>query len=68
MLTRKKDNYMRTTENVLELGLYASVCCGHDRIFDKLDVFQRCPDCQGLCEWELVEPVVDYTELELEAA
>ena len=59
---------MRTTENVSELGLYASVCCGHDRIFARQDVFYRCPECEGLCEWELVERVIDWNHFEREAA
>ena len=46
---------MKTTEDVLERGLYASRCCGHEQIFDKPEVFHRCPHCHDLCEWELAE-------------
>jgi hypothetical protein len=59
---------MRTGENVSELGLYASICCGHDWIFDKQDVFYRCPKCEHLCEWELTERVIDWNQLQREAA
>jgi len=59
---------MRTAENVSELGLYASVCCGGDRIFDKSDVFHRCPKCECLCEWELMERVINGNPLEQQAA
>jgi hypothetical protein len=59
---------MRTTENVKELGLYVSVCCGHDQIFDKRDVFHRCPKCECLCEWELIEKVIDWNQLKQKAA
>jgi hypothetical protein len=59
---------MRTGENVSELGLYVSMCCGHDWIFDKQDVFYRCPKCEGLCEWELTERVIGWNQLEREAA
>lgn len=59
---------MRTTENVSELGLYASTCCGQDRIFGTQDVFHRCPKCERLCEWELTERVIDWNQLEREAA
>ena len=46
---------MKTSEDVLGSGLYASRCCGRERIFDKHEVFQRCPHCNGLCEWEMAE-------------
>ncbi len=59
---------MKTSENVLELGLYASICCGGDRIFAKQDVLHRCPQCNGLCEWELTEGLMDCDQLEREAA
>jgi hypothetical protein len=59
---------MKTTENVLEMGLYSSDCCNHERIFTTLEVFQRCPKCLSLCEWEMAETVTDSRELEREAA
>jgi hypothetical protein len=59
---------MRTGENVTELGLYVSVCCGKDWIFDKQDVFHRCPQCECLCEWELTERLIDWNQLERVAA
>jgi hypothetical protein len=48
-------NVMKTSEDVLEVGLYASLCCGRERVFEKLEVFQRCPGCHDLCVWELAE-------------
>jgi hypothetical protein len=53
---------MKTSQDVMELGLYASVCCGSEKIFDEQEVFQRCPNCLNLCVWELTETVVDRGE------
>lgn len=55
---------MRTSETVAERGLYASECCGEEVVFDEGATFCRCTKCEGLCEWELVETVVPWTELE----
>ena len=55
---------MRTAEDVRELGLYASSCCGEELIFDESDCFSRCPRCERLCEWDLVENLVPWNELE----
>jgi hypothetical protein len=46
---------MKTSEDVRTSGLYASDCCGEETIFDANDCFSRCPRCERLCEWELVE-------------
>ena len=51
----KKGYNMKTSEDVSELGLYASLCCGHEQMFNDQEVFQRCPGCHGLCVWELAE-------------
>jgi hypothetical protein len=42
-----------TCEDVRELGLYATDCCGEELIFDKGDTFWRCPACRHLCTWDL---------------
>ena len=55
---------MKTTEDVLELGLYASECCNEELIFFKSDCFSRCPRCEELCKWQLVEKLVSWKELE----
>ena len=49
---------MKTGEDVLRQGLYASRCCGHEQTFSKQATFQRCPACNCLCEWELGEAEV----------
>jgi hypothetical protein len=62
---------MRTAQPVLQLALYASACCTDEVLFQVNDVFSRCPKCERLCFWELVERVVswqDLDKLELEAA
>jgi hypothetical protein len=55
---------MKTSDVAIELGLYASQCCGIEELFDVGDTFCRCPACQRLCDWEFVEPVISYRELE----
>jgi len=49
---------MKTGQDVRELGLYASDCCGREMRFDKDDSFSRCPRCLRLCEWEPVDAAV----------
>jgi hypothetical protein len=55
---------MKTAETVRGLGLYASSCCLDETVFDVSDHFSRCPKCERLCEWELVERVFSWRELE----
>ena len=59
---------MKTSEDVRELGLYASDCCREELIFDKNDCFSRCPRCERLCEWELIENLISWVEMEPVAA
>jgi len=49
---------MRTGEWVAKQALYASQCCNCERPFEEDEIFQRCPACNSLCEWELEEEVV----------
>ena len=55
---------MRTAEEARESGLYASECCAVELIFTQGDTFWRCPRCQRLCEWELLEAAVSVRDLE----
>jgi hypothetical protein len=55
---------MKTSEDVRELGLYASDCCGEELIFAENDCFSRCARCERLCEWELIENVIPWVEME----
>jgi hypothetical protein len=55
---------MKTTAKVLALGLYKSACCDQEVLFDRDDCFSRCPACERLCFWELVEPVVSWLDLQ----
>ena len=55
---------MKTAERVPRLGLYASSCCMAEALFDVNDPFSRCPECERLCEWNLVERVFSWQELE----
>ncbi len=55
---------MKTSQIAPELGLYASGCCNVELIFDKGDTFCRCPRCEHLCEWDLLESLVMPEEIE----
>ena len=55
---------MKTAERVQHLGLYASSCCTDEAIFDVNDPFSRCPKCERLCNWDLVERVFSWRELD----
>lgn len=55
---------MKTAERVRHLGLYASSCCIDETLFDVNDQFSRCPKCERLCDWELVEKVFSWQQLE----
>jgi len=46
---------MKTGQDVIEPGLYASECCGEEVALDKDASFPRCDNCKGLSEWELVD-------------
>jgi hypothetical protein len=60
---------MRTSEDVLELGLYTSDCCNQELIFDVGDTFCRCPTCESLCNWQLESRItpIDALECDVEA-
>ncbi len=55
---------MKTGENARKLGLYATTCCLEEMIFDAKDTFRRCPQCERLCGWELVETLIAWNELD----
>ena len=52
---------MRTSEDARQSGLYASDCCDAELIFIQGDTFWRCPRCQRLCDWELLEATASPT-------
>jgi hypothetical protein len=64
----RKETDMKTSEDVRELGLYSSDCCGEELIFDVNDTLIRCPKCEGLCLWAIEEILVHPDELEAEAS
>jgi hypothetical protein len=59
--TRKTSDYMwvegemKTGQDVIEPGLYASECCGEEVTLEKDVSFPRCKKCNGLSQWELVD-------------
>jgi hypothetical protein len=55
---------MRTSEDVMELGLYTCGCCDQELIFDLGDTFCRCPRCESLCNWELGERITRIDDFE----
>jgi hypothetical protein len=46
---------MKTGQDVIESGLYASECCGEEVALEKDEIFPRCVRCKGLSDWELVD-------------
>jgi hypothetical protein len=46
---------MKTGQDVLESGLYASECCGEEILLEKDTCFPRCSRCKGLSLWEMVD-------------
>ena len=55
---------MRTGVDATELGLYASECCSVEKTFKIGDCFSRCPRCESLCEWEIIDVPVPSDGLE----
>jgi len=55
---------MKTSEEARRSGLYASECCGEELLFGKGDTLWRCPQCQHLCDWELVKIAASGGDLE----
>jgi hypothetical protein len=49
---------MRTSQDVRNSGRYISECCGEVRIFREGDTFWRCPQCEHLCDWTLMQILV----------
>jgi hypothetical protein len=46
---------MKTGQDVLETGLYASECCGEEELLEKDASFPRCTKCMSLSNWEEVD-------------
>ena len=46
---------MKTGQDVIETGLYASECCGEEEMLEKDASFPRCAKCNSLSKWELVD-------------
>ena len=55
---------MQTTERVRQLGLYTSSCCVEELVLDVNDLFPRCTKCEALCNWDFVERVFLWYELD----
>jgi hypothetical protein len=46
---------MKTGTDVTEAGMYVSECCLEEAQFAEDQTFTRCPRCNGLTAWEMVE-------------
>ena len=57
-LLQKGTRQMRTGNDATQSGLYASECCTVEKAFKIDDCFTRCPKCESLCEWEIVDVIV----------
>ena len=45
----------KTTEAVRKHALYVTECCNVEMLFKKGETFTRCPQCEGLALWQLVQ-------------
>ena len=54
---------MRTSQDAPESGLYVSECCSIEAIFLQNGTLSRCPRCEGLCNWDLVDATVPTDQL-----
>jgi hypothetical protein len=50
-----EEEVMKTGQNVIETGLYASDCCCEEVMLEKDATFPRCMKCKSLSTWELVD-------------
>ena len=50
---------MKTGQDVIEPGLYASECCGEEVMLERDASFPRCMICKGLSKWEVVDIPLD---------
>ena len=57
MITAKDNDLRKTSEMVRESALYVTECCNIESTLQKYATFTRCPECEGLTQWELVRPV-----------
>jgi hypothetical protein len=46
---------MKTGQDVIETGMYASECCGEEVKLEKDACFPRCRKCNALSTWEVVD-------------
>jgi len=46
---------MKTGQDVMETGLYASQCCGEEQVLEEGASFPRCTKCMALSQWEEVD-------------
>jgi hypothetical protein len=54
----------KTSQTVIESGLYSSDCCNREQVYEAGDTFTRCLSCMGLCRWDLESEAVTTEELE----
>jgi hypothetical protein len=46
---------MRTFDDAPDYGLYENDCCLVQVVFFRNDTLCRCPQCERLCTWDLLE-------------
>ena len=54
-VTKKTGENMKTGTEAQKRGMYASTCCDYELDFPEDQTFTRCPKCQGLTTWELID-------------
>jgi hypothetical protein len=57
---------MKTSQDAPVSGVYASECCNVQLMFAKGNTLWRCPECERLCNWDLMTTTVIPNRLESE--
>jgi hypothetical protein len=57
-MNRTKGPAMKTSEDAPVSGVYVSECCEVQLMFSKGDTLWRCPECERLCNWDLMTTTV----------
>jgi anaerobic ribonucleoside-triphosphate reductase len=52
---QEKMKKMKTGTDAKETGMYSSECCDYEVEFSEQQTFTRCPKCNALTSWEMVE-------------
>jgi len=63
-INRTKGPVMKTSQDAPVSGVYVSECCDVQLMFSKGNTLWRCPECERLCNWDLMTTTVIPNRLE----